>query len=139
VVALPEAAEAALQVLEFAAGQRGEGRQQGGQAGPRTDDGHQVDGGVAGRNVAAVAGATAGTRGQVVLAPTPLPVDQGAAGHAEALGYVVTCQAATPGPTVEGHRVAADRAIGFAPLALRWPATFRGLYGTGVHRLLGWG
>ena len=59
----PETTKAALQVLDLATSQLGEDCLQGRKASARTEDGHQMDGGVAGLTVAAVTGPTAGLEG----------------------------------------------------------------------------
>jgi len=123
--------------LNLAAGQRGEGCSQGRQAGARTEDGHQMDGGVTGLEVAAVTSPTTGLHGQMVLTPLPFPIGQGTAGHAKAIGNVMVRQPAAAGPTVECHRAATGGAICFAPLALGGPASFQRFWGTGIHQFLG--
>jgi hypothetical protein len=138
-IAPPQVAVPALQVLEFSACQRGKGREQRRQASPRTNEGHQVDGRIASLHIAAMTGSATGMDGQLVFVPTPLPMGQSADGHAQVLGNGMARPTTATGPMVERDCAAANGTISFAPLALPWPATFHGLCGTRIHQFTGLG
>jgi hypothetical protein len=136
-IAPPEAAIAALQVLQFAAGQCRAGGPQGRQTGAWSELSHQVDGRVARFNAAAMSGPTTRLNGEIITSPTMLPVGEGAGGDAEAVGDIVLQESPTAGPTLKGYDAVAQPVLSLPTIALRGPAASTGRWLERCHRLSG--
>ena len=119
---LPDPAEAAQDVLDFAAGHRGIGCPHCGHAGMGTRSSHEMDGTVAYFWTAAVTGAAEGPDGQPVFAPTVPPVGKRGISEAELLGGVFVSESKLASPLVEGDCAAAAGALHLSPLTLSRPA-----------------